>query len=299
MDIWYFHSVLVVGSIKDCLIAEQFQRSETSRGDFFLASEASRDPSFQPPPFPALRTTENAPSPSQSSTLKTATSTSVIKNWDTLFPSTQQGDLAMKSLPFSLWETILAQCPLSTLPAKLQRMKETLGLNEDLTNGLKGILLHEWIEGSYYLLFGPLLAKLSEGTYIVPPRFNQRLTTSKKDCVVVYWRSCDWGEFADELRVFKNKKEISMADIKGTRTGPKKANGSHDGKQLVLDVHLPEDLWQYRHLFRSPSAFSHSHKEISCPPGYSWITFRTSNEKQIKGDETLLQDLRNVFDLDK
>ena len=176
LDIWYFHSVLVVGSIKDCLIAEQFQRSETSRGDFFLASEASRDPSFQPPPFPSSRATANNPSPppSQSSSLKTATIASVIKNWDILFPSTsQQGDLAMKSLPSSLWETILAQCPLSTLPAKLQRIKDTLGLNEDLTSRLKGIFLHEWNECSYYELFEALLAKLSEGlaTYLLTAAF--------------------------------------------------------------------------------------------------------------------------------
>ena len=175
MDIWYFHSVLVVGSIKDCLITEQFQRAQ-ERGDFYFASEASRQLSFQPPPFPPSRntttstSTENAPFPSQSNTLKTATSAGVIKNWDTLFPSTQQGDLAMKSLPSSLWETILAQCPLSTLPAKLQRIKETLGVNEDLTSGLKGILLHEWIEGDYYRLFGSLLQKLSEGTLY--PFFN-------------------------------------------------------------------------------------------------------------------------------
>jgi len=153
---WYFDSILVVGSIKDCLIAEQFQRSETRTGDFFLAWDASRNPSFQPP----LTTDNSSPPLYQPWTLKSAAIAGILKTWDTLFPSTQQGDLAMKSLPSSLWETILSQCPLSTLSSKLQRVKETLGLNEDLTNGLKGILLHEWIESSYYLLFGPLLAKL-------------------------------------------------------------------------------------------------------------------------------------------
>ena len=122
------------------------------------------------------------------------------------------------------------------------------------------------------------------------PSLTTKTNNTPKDCVVVYWRSCDWGDFADELRVFKNRKEIIMANIMGTRAGPKKASGSHDGTQLVLDVHLPEDLWPYRLLFRPPSAFSSSFL-----PGYSWITSRTSNENQIEGDEKVLQDLRKYL----
>ena len=113
--------------------------------------------------------------------------------------------------------------------------------------------------------------------------------------MVVFWRSCDWGDFADELRVFKNKKEIIMADIKGTRAGPFGNTGFHDGEQQVVDDHLPEDLWQYRPLLRTPEAFSRWPMDIECPPGYPWLSFRAIGKEVPK--EKALKDLRTVYEL--
>jgi len=83
-----------------------------------------------------------------------------------------------------------------------------------------------------------------------------------------------------------------MAELAGTCTG------SHDGEQQVVDDHLPEDLWQYRLLLRAPtpSAFGNYANMNNYPPGYSWILSRP-REQETKGDEKMLQDLRNVFDV--
>jgi len=164
---WYFHSLLVVGSLKECLKAEELRRPQ--EGDLLLTTQGTSQLPLPPPQSNSSDPQGRSPR----TTLSETAGAAIAMDWNRFFPEGSVGDEIMRKLPFSLWESILPHLPiLSTtggsipLGGAIERIKNVCSQDEDFTSSLQGILLHEWKGNEFDTTFKPLdlFSAMSEGT---------------------------------------------------------------------------------------------------------------------------------------
>lgn len=73
--------------------------------------------------------------------------------------------------------------------------------------------------------------------------------------------------------------------------------GWHDGKMPLVDSFLPEELRQFRDLFRPPLAFTFYHSNgDKLPPGYQWVaSSRFSKDQGGRIDTHAIEHLKKML----